>query len=306
MSSTTQSPLFSEFTSVTILLTSQEQNGEKPLPTQDLTQWILRFHQWFVETAGIRENRNLHLLYGRNLNVLGPGLLALADEAISIGAAATETGMGYLLQLDLKDCLEQPDRVDHLLESGILNTILLDSRGIADEAADTRICNLAELLVRSDVSLVLLGPISFWQAAGVLDSPMVNATNFQLMPGTSGEQTAKLRARRLRERHPTPDLNPSDLSPLDSPSFDPCAERLHVYVTADGWLYPCQGLVGVASCALGTIYDPIEATVLSGRESPLDFISLAKHGPRLPGPVIAEEASDLPPICFRHRQAFEE
>lgn len=307
MSSTPSSPLFSEFNSVTILLTSEGQNGEQALPTQDLTRWIRSFNAWFIEAAGIRENRNLHLLYGRNLNVLGPGLLTLADEVISIGAAAAEAGMGYLFQLDLRDCLQKPDKVSQLLESGILNTVLLDSRGMADEAADARVCELVELFVRSEVSLVLLGPTSFWHAAGVLDSPVVNATNFQLMPGTSGEETAKLLAQRPGSQHPTPPApNSSELPLLDTQPYDPCEERLQIYVTPDGRLYPCQGLVGVESCALGTIYDPIEATLLSGRGGPLDFVSLAKHGPRLTGPATPIEATDLQPICFRHRQDFVE
>jgi hypothetical protein len=290
-----------------LLLELNEAGDEFSTPSSALADWIGRYDDWWKRASGVIEGRNLHLLYGRNISAFGSNILSLPRALEELLRATTRRGCSFLLRARVDECLQFRSELQEISAGGV-HTIILDARD-CEQSEESRAptLSLVEELVGKKLTIALMGPIGFWKAAGVVNSPTLDATNFQLIPATQKSQVAEIvrqskekRLKPVAARRPEPYREPAPSG------FDPCWNRFQVFVTPDGHLYPCNGLIGSASCSLGTIHDALEDTGLGGEgRHPLALDELAVRGPRLPAAAALSEYSDLPLVCANHRRDIE-
>lgn len=249
-------------------------------PVGVLTDWLRRYHRWYGEMLEIDQGRHLHLLYHREVSVLGSDLLQRVPALAEVASAARECGMGFSATVPLLEAIRNRIAFDALLAAPGVSTV-----GFAVEepieAPRNEIDAVLSAVVQSKSHLAFIGPFSTIQALGLLDHPEVAGSQITIHPK---------------------DTPPEGPLVIPGQPVDACFSRLRLFVDDRGELYPCLGLLGVDSARLGNVRDPIEVTVLGGAEYALDIERLAHHGPDLTQPVPAERWTGLPWTCERHRR----
>jgi hypothetical protein len=266
------------FRIVSFVMALNDERTDFVVPALELAEWLEKYDRWFKQASGIEQGRNLHLLYNRTSSINCAGILRTADTLPALLRAATRTGIQLRVSTVLSECVELEPQLNKLLDAG-LNSISLyfDREDVA--GAEAEACrHLMENLASRSINLLLIGYISGWERIGVLSSKTMMAQTFHLAPARSAL------AQRNRQSH----------------AFDPCANRLQLYIDSVGRIYPCVGLAGLDAASLGSIYDPIEETVLNGHPASMDFNHLARVGPG----QMSGDASTSPALngtCALHR-----
>jgi hypothetical protein len=292
---------YQEFKSITFILDSKITDTKLPIPMSIMLDWLSRYDTWWTKASGINKGKNLHLLYGRNVTCVGNRILRFGSDLLDIASLSSSKGYIFGLEVGLNESLEQKKGLDKLVKSGKVGMLSLDARTKAKRYRQAEYLTLIEMILMNGISLNLLGSPYFWNEVGILDSPVLNSSSFRIVPSTVKNKKYSSDITRNNTSKPKMTYNGSKFSN----SFNPCSERFRIYVGPDGCLYPCKGLVGIDSCAMGTVYDDLENTVLGGRKvSQLDFKSLAKSGPRLEFKDSMSDFKELEPICFFHRNSF--
>jgi hypothetical protein len=302
---TLQELFVDKFRSITFLLEVNRNGDGLSIPADVLINWIARYDDWWKQVSGVTQGRNLHLLYGRNINIfVVNNILSMSSLIEKISILAVQKGFSVVLRTEISDCLGQAELMRALIRNGVRN-IILDARDYCKQQPDYEAClSLAEAIAEEGAHMGFLGPVEFWKEIGILRSTVFNSTSFQLIPGTPKEEVAKvLHSSRLNAKLKRPSDEIQETEGLSSPfQFNPCSSRFQIFVDFVGFLYPCNGLIGIHSYSLGTIYDRVEDTVLGGRRDiQLDFQSLAKVGPIIPSQSNTASFSELPFVCVIHR-----
>lgn len=80
----------------------------------------------------------------------------------------------------------------------------------------------------------------------------------------------------------------------------PCVNRISTIVYSDGYVYPCEGLVGLKNAAIDKINaSSDEMKIFEERRKPL--LEWYKDGPKLENEDIIVESDELPYYCRKHR-----
>lgn len=282
-----------EVRSVTVLFDAQP-DGALPDATR-LASWLQEYDATFKTALGVPCGQSLHLLYGRTLNILGPRLLDQTPAVFTIAATARACGFSVGVQLKVREVLESATQLDALLEARPMGSVFLDFRDLPESGElDSSAVRLVEKLMSAGLSLTLLARPEVLRRIGALESEIVNASNFQIIPAeddsTGAEAPRTGRARKIIPIGPGVDER--------RPPFDPCATRMQIFIGPDGYVFPCQGLAGLAEFALCNVEAPFDKACFSDEGSPLDLAGLLAFGPRIP-----ESFSDRSlTVCERHRK----
>jgi hypothetical protein len=278
--STGRQPAAQWLRSVALLVRSDANGGLEPSPDL-LAAWLERFDDWYKVAIGCERNERLHLLYHRDVTVVGDRLLDHVAEIGMVARRAAGLGFGFSVTIPLDEALAAEPRMNELVACPGVSTLALSVAGdevVGDEEALARILSA---IVRTKGHIGFIGVYDRIRELGLLDYPDVLSTQITIHPkdGTTGETL-----------------------PIPSRPVQPCFARLRVYVDTTGEIFPCLGLVGMPAARLGRIDDPIERTVLGGQPYPLCLDRLARTGPDLTHPEPAQRYTGLPWICERHRR----
>lgn len=255
------------------------------------TAWLDKWLAWFLQRNGVLDGRNLHLLYDRSVSVLGPGALRYPEEISGLAVVAATHGATFACELHLPDCIDMQETYRNLLAGGRLKSILFNPLNWPADAAPQSGLEVVEAAARSGAALILLGSPEFWGRLGVLESTVVNAANFRIVPG----------------HQPWYDGAVTDRQDHRGGHFSsPCETRFAVYVTPAGDVYPCLGLIGNRRWRIGAIEsEPQDSGFLA--DSKIQFLQAwADNGPELGDMAPATDATHLPLVCAVHRRLMEE
>ena len=96
------------------------------------------------------------------------------------------------------------------------------------------------------------------------------------------------------------DLFDAEIDKLYPDNKKSCDGRISTIVYSDGYVYPCEGLVGLKNAAIDKINaSPDEMKIFEERRKPL--LEWYKDGPKLENEDIIVESEELPYYCRRHR-----
>lgn len=277
--------MLSLFRSIVVVLDAGPSSDRCGLPAAKLLQWLPRWDAWLKDQLEINDGGNLHLLYGRALTILGLSVEKCQPELEELGQLGSELGLTVAVNLSVVEGLRGIEHVVATLQRARVSTVYLDAREAPENADRDAVQMLVRNLRESGASPLLLGPVSRWMSWGLLDADFINSGNFQMVPAG---RSFLLSLRR------------SGVDPFElRSSFDPCKERFAVFVTSDGALYPCQGLLGIEQFRIGSLDDNVPLRI-SGFHSD-SIAKWASRGPGCVGRVEPDPESPLSPICELHR-----
>ncbi len=259
------------------------QGDDLGVPVSAACDWVTRFDAWYKEVLGLSEGRRLHLLYHREMALVGNDLLSAAPRLKEFGRTAHSLGFGVSITVDLGEAMALEDTFIDLISDQAYNHVafrVLDS----DTALSAGATAFVERIIgRSDVRVGLIAPLHLLRDMGLLASPIFNQSDMTVFPIGS----------LLEGSLPQP---PNPVAP--------CFSRIRLHVDDAGFIYPCLGLLGVPGAELGSVHDPMDRTVLGGRPYFLDLARLVVEGPQLEHPAPEHRVSGLPWICEQHRMAL--
>ena len=286
-----------EVRSVTVLYDTLP-DGTRPDATR-LGTWLLEYDAAFKSALGVPDGQSLHLLYGRTLNILGDSLLEHIPAVLTIANTARACGFAVGIQLKVHQVLGSAAQLELLLDDPPMASVFLDFRDVPENGEmDVPSLNLIEQLLAAGLSLTLLVKPEVLRRMGALESVLVNAANFQIIPPGDDSVAPQTQQRAGRSRKIIPI---GSLLEHNSAPFDPCATRMQIFIGPDGFVFPCQGLAGLAEVALCHVRDPFDSSCFSPGMGPLDLAALLALGPDIPA-----TASDRGlPVCERHRHQLE-
>jgi len=265
-----------------------EQGADLAVPVDRLAEWLDRYNAWFEQKCLSAASRAFMITQNRSAALTCERLLLICDK---IGMLAEKVHAGLMqlqVTLDLASCIEDRERLETLLDTGVGKIYLAApnadrKKPEPDRCLPDRCLSVVESITQRNVRLVFTGPVQFWIESGALELEGVNALNFEMSPQRCG-RTGSLRYRR---------------------PFDPCKARFQLFVCVDGLIYPCDGVAGLAHCALGSIADDLADTVLGSRASFLDLKTLSAGGPEIKASEDLGEdrlGDTLPLVCRLHRK----
>ena len=140
--------------------------------------------------------------------------------------------------------------------------------------------SLVERLALKKIHLSFIGSVSFWLDTGLSRSQILGETIYDIIPHL-----------KKFNRHFWGEYNP-------------CAKRFMFVINSDGLIYPCMGLVGIDSCSIGTIQQPLPVVWEAMKHHSLNLDSLARIGPNIDKFKIASEGVNLGSVCQAHRHEY--
>jgi hypothetical protein len=264
-------PLFSS-----LVLLGQVRTGDSALLPDPaaLTRFLAQYGRWFHDY--VVATRQLHLVYARSLTIAAPGLLRVPDVLCELSQAAHSIGLATEVSLDAAECLAHSRALDQVLAHphGIDALFLQIEPGLEVRQHEWLRALVSHCLA-SRASLHLSVSPSVLRALGTLGSREFSSRYVTVLAAPA---------------HPGRPVRVPGLSSM------PCRDHLRLYLDAEGDVYPCAGLVGVAAARLGNLHRPDLSSWFDA--SPLDFARLAQAGP-----VLGDAMNDVPfDLCEAHRR----
>ncbi len=269
--------LLQDFRSVSILLGKKASNVNDEVG-HPIGNWLYRFDEWYRAEAGINEGNNLHFLYKREVTISAHRLLAKISELENLLISCLQCGFYVSIRISLEECYEFSYVLEKLTEQFKNLLLIIDaSQATSTSLPANFVTSLVESLVLKKIRLTFIGSVSFWLDSGISRSQIVGETVYDIVP--------KLRE---RKRNCWGDYNP-------------CTKWFGFVVNYDGLIYPCMGLVGIESCSIGTIQQPLPVVWEAMKRHSLNLEQLASQGPKLELANIASEELNFGSICEAHR-----
>ncbi len=267
--------------SAALFVTEDPQTGAYMPSVDRICDWLARFDDWYKATIGIEQTDRLHLMYHRDLSLVGDGFLDHVPEITKLAKAAGGHGMGFSVTVPIEDALAKPDRMQDLVDCRAVSTLgvsIEPGLEVPDSAVLERVLTS---VVAAKGHLAFIGDYATIARLGLLDIPGVDSAQITIHPKARGAN-------------------------LHNPEMPvaPCFSRLRIYGDVNGSLYPCLGLIGVPGMELGNLDEPIENTVFGGRPYAMRIDDLARRGPGLKGPLPQKRLTGLPPVCEHHRRVL--
>ncbi|WGW05999.1 hypothetical protein [Tropicibacter oceani] len=267
--------------SAALFVTEDRRTGAYVPSVDRIGDWLGRFDAWYKDTIGIENTDRLHLMYHRDISLVGDRFLDHVPELARLAEIASGLGVGFSVTVPLDEALQDPQAMRALIGCRAVSTlgVSIDSDLQTPDAA--LLASILTGIVAAKGHLAFIGDYDAIARLGLLDIPGVDSAQITIHPKSRGAH-------------------------LHSPDMPvaPCFSRLRIYGDVDGSLYPCLGLVGVPGMALGHLDQPIEDTVLGGAAYPLRIDDLARRGPALTGAPPQDRLTGLPLVCEHHRRAL--
>ena len=268
--------------SAVIMVDTVGGSGFNPAPDRCI-DWIERYSAWFLDRAGISSGRAAHLLYDREIALIGDRLLSCRKEIGRLGRRLKQLGFALSVTLDAAELLEQHEQLAQLLSSELVTSLgVVIPQTTPDSAGPPLLAALAQIL-DANVNLGLIVDSASCRRLGIYKSSRLSAANVNFSSNEGG-LVAHFSATPVRQ----------------------CYSRLRLYVDPAGDIFPCLGLVGIGEASLGNIDDPLEATGLDDAQV-MDLLDhWHRHGPDVVIPIHAQRRAypELPAMCELHRGAL--
>jgi len=266
------------FKSITFMLPDEDDRRIDLITVDDIANWIKFYNGWYITVTGMEDEKHPYLAYGREIEITGSCAFLVNEQLEKIYRASYECG--FLLRLNLALCDLTPENSAFLVllakSSGIALNVHASINIVKEESFA-----LLETLASENILLSFVGSHSFWSELGVLSSQIINKRLYRIIP-----------------------LNLHEKRSLDT--FNPCANRFHIFVDEYGGIYPCRGLLGIAEFSIGTIYDDVSKIRILDANYPLDLNSLEMRGPELINTNCIKgkgllSSQPMPLVCHMHR-----
>ncbi len=251
-----------------------------------LKEWIKEYDDWYKTITGIKYNKNLHLLYSRNIHFFIGNAPKLKHSRI-IGLINLCNSFGFLsnIHIDLQDCEKTIPFIESIFNNS--NELLFEIEWRKDLSCSQERRNFVKCFIdylsSRKVSLILSGEYSYWERANVFSSININSSMFRIRP----------------RNHDEPKHN-SENSIVPSP----CSTRFRIFVDSTGSIYPCLGLVGLLKYNLGNIKNSMWKEILNDEDTQKLLINWAQRSPYNGVQQKCISTNHLPAICQLHRNSF--
>ena len=270
------------FRSIGILLSITSSNTYS-LDLVFLKTWVKDYDEWYKKRVGIYQNKNLHLLYARNIHFFINGGLHLYNPVFcDLMRSVKSLGFVLNIHIDLIEFIEQKKIIKRML-SEVTNISWIINWSDCVELSDKKIKCVNELLekiVMSNTSFVITGKYKFWKNTNIFSNRIINSTLYRFRPNI--------------EKY-----KPNIMNEIVQKT--PCASKFRMFVDSNGTLYPCYGLIGIPQYSLGNIADSIWNNKLNDEYMRYILNSWAIRGPELKKTKHVNIQSRLPYICALHR-----
>jgi len=271
------------FRSVTFLLDCS--SGGDMLPsTSNIVKWVNSLHEWYLDAVGVPHGKGVHLLYDREVALMGNGILECAEALQKIAAAARAIGIGVSVSIDAEHALSERSYLDWLLAQGKISAVGLIITPSAARARGPEIVRLLDDFSEQSINLGIIAELGPLFEIGVMESEKLSKADLTWYPlDMSGASVT------------------SETNGKPPQLVRPCFARMRLFVDASGDIYPCLGLVGVAAARVGNIADALCDTGLGDDLSMALLHHWACHGPDVSNEKLPAPTSGLPAICETHR-----
>lgn len=270
--------LLENFRSVRIILGEESNEFVKNEIIPDIVKWLNSFDEWYRKETGINNSHNLHFLYHRELFISGHRLLANISALEYLLSSSSQLSLLLCLRVYLEECYEFFSELEMLTEQFKPSYMIIDAGEISYQKYPPNfVISLIEGLALKKIHLSFIGPVSFWLDSGISRSQIVGETIYDIMPHF-----------KKFKRHFWGEYNP-------------CAKRFMFVINSDGLIYPCMGLVGIESCSIGTIQQPLPVVWETMKHHSLNLEKLAPQGPKLELINVASEELNFGSFCEAHR-----
>lgn len=272
--------LLENFRSVHIILEDKDNHSISHDLINTLENWLSNFDEWYKKETDISNNHNLHFAYHRESCISGNQLLANFLMLEKFLLLCLQFGFTLSLRISLEECFEFTKELELLtnnLRPLFLTIYTNDLNSEIISNSKSSVLTLIENLAEKRINLTFTGSVSFWLNTGITRSSILNTTVYDIVP-----QSRTLSREFLG-------------------NYNPCAKKFMFVIDSNGFIYPCYSLVGIDSCRIGTIKQPLSEIWEAVKCHPLNLTQLEKQGPNINSFDIS---SGFENICELHRNSF--
>lgn len=271
--------LLENFPSVQIILEEEDNKFVNDKKITYLANWLNNFDKWYKKETGINNNQNLHFFYHRELFISGFNLLANMSAIECLLSSCSQLGFLLCLRINLEECYKFSAQLEKLTNEFRPSYLIIRANISAQKYPPNFIISLIEKLASKKINLSFIGPVSFWLDAGVSRSQILGENVYEIMP-----EISEFKRKYWRD-------------------YNPCAKKFMFVINYDGLIYPCQSLVGIENCSIGTIEQPLSTVWETMKQHWLNIEKLARQGPNL---TILNTSDNLnfENICEAHRYSI--
>jgi hypothetical protein len=262
------------FRSFNIFLETDNTGKHLLVPPEYYEHWLKKSSEWLQDTFDIEELRQYNIFAGREVILSGINLLDAYEDFKQIVKIYSDNNMVVTLQIEAIELYNHLEEVLDLTKNHLITTLCIsihtESLGISSPEL------LWEKLTSTAVSMIITGAVSNIKALKVFSSPSLNSQDIRICPYPEEGDTYK---------------------ELPTNTQCNCMEYMLLSIGADGYIYPCLGLINIEKYAVGNITED-----KAFYDSFIPFVSkMLEHGPDIDshGPVSSN--AELAWFCRRHR-----
>lgn len=261
----------------------QNESGDDYLPNiESLISWLEEYDQWFKSQVGISEGEHAYALYNRQVTIFGDNLLKVPNTLRKLAQTVIPMGFALSITVDIMELYQEYETVKALCEDCLLSSIGFCTDNVGKLSVLTDLESFIIRIAELKRPIGLIGSVSELRKYDLLSKKTLNSTDITLYP------------QQYEDR-----IGCGSVYPYVEKS---CANHLQLYISPDGYIYSCLGLLGLKNYAISNIRDGIESFNLTGDKSKIDLLKLYRQGPEIQEKVGYHQSdTSLPYICEMHR-----
>ncbi|MCR5608184.1 MAG: hypothetical protein K6G26_03895 [Lachnospiraceae bacterium] len=262
------------FRNFNIFLETDNTGKHLLVPPEYYKHWFESTAEWLQDTFDLEELRQSSLFAGREVILSGINLLDAYDDFKEIAKVFSDNNMAVTMQIEAIELYNHLEKVLDLAKNHIITAVCIS---IHKESTDISSPELMwEKLTETAVSLIITGAVNNLKTLSVFSSPSLNSQDIRICPYPEEGETYET---------------------LPENTACNCVEHLIISIGADGFIYPCLGLINIEKCAIGNITDD-----KAFYDSFIPFASkMIEQGPDISSSGPVANNSELAWFCRRHR-----
>lgn len=261
---------------VQVVLKSNDSNSGYTLDVDSVVKWFEKLDKWLEKYYEEIGQVNLVYFKNRNVEILGNEIFCYEEDLKRILRGVKNYHFAVEMKFDLNYFVKNFSTIlncktERLVDN--ISIIICDTEcSIDKENLDRLLCDMIPYYS----GFKIIGSYDALMHYGLFSMKSVCSTHLDLSM-VDGE---------LERLYPNYEK--------------PCMNKISSIVYSDGYVYPCEGLVGLKNAAIGKINaSSDEMKIFEERRKPL--LEWYKDGPSLENEDIIVESDELPYYCRRHR-----
>lgn len=244
----------------------------------NVAKWIESYFNWFNDQTKVEEGENLHLVYFRNVNIIGDEIMPCFGQILPIAQSCKNTGIGFSITIKDSEALDYSNIIHAIVNEKLLHTV-----GLRITSTDfLNLNNLISYFIDNSISVALIGDIKFILNQKILSNSTLNGSNFSIYP--------------TKEDF----LNKGQNSSLKKKA---CSNIFRLFIDELGNIYPCLGLIGIEYLSMGNVNESFSNSIFAAGSRYLNLELLNSSGYNYT--TIKNDDVDtyyeLPTMCQAHR-----